>query len=151
MYSSIPIHWNIKSAPASLGRSRAGPVLTYLASWGQTPFSMYTSDYHHARQKHAQTHGSTRMGHWLEISHVILKKCYFSRLKINHVTTVNVCAFVLELSGTNANTNFTAHQEILKCLRRKKNLSSSQDDNKCIYIITEVGWQGLILLSRCYS
>ncbi len=27
MYSTIPIHWNIKSAPASPGRSRAGPAL----------------------------------------------------------------------------------------------------------------------------
>jgi hypothetical protein len=27
MYSIIPIHWNIKSAPASPGRSRAGPSL----------------------------------------------------------------------------------------------------------------------------
>jgi hypothetical protein len=27
MYSTIPIHWNIKAAPASPGRSRAGPSL----------------------------------------------------------------------------------------------------------------------------
>ncbi len=27
MYSTIPIHWNIKSAPASPGRNRAGPAL----------------------------------------------------------------------------------------------------------------------------
>jgi hypothetical protein len=27
MYSTIPIHWYIKSAPASPGRSRAGPSL----------------------------------------------------------------------------------------------------------------------------
>jgi hypothetical protein len=27
MYSTIPIHWNIKSAPASPGRSRVGPSL----------------------------------------------------------------------------------------------------------------------------
>jgi hypothetical protein len=27
MYSTIPIHWNIKSAPASPGRSRVGPTL----------------------------------------------------------------------------------------------------------------------------
>ncbi len=27
MYSTLPIHWNIKSAPASPGRSRAGPSL----------------------------------------------------------------------------------------------------------------------------
>jgi hypothetical protein len=27
MYSTIPIHWNIKSSPASPGRSRVGPVL----------------------------------------------------------------------------------------------------------------------------
>ncbi len=27
MYSTIPIHWNITSAPASPGRSRVGPVL----------------------------------------------------------------------------------------------------------------------------
>ncbi len=26
MYSSIPIHWNIKSAPANSGRSRVGPA-----------------------------------------------------------------------------------------------------------------------------
>jgi hypothetical protein len=26
MYSTIPIHWNIKSAPASPGRSRVGPA-----------------------------------------------------------------------------------------------------------------------------
>jgi hypothetical protein len=65
------------------------------------------------------------MGHWLGISHVILKKCYFSRLTINHVTTVNVCAFVLELSGTNANTNFTAHQGINKIKSNQiKNLFS---------------------------
>ncbi len=31
MYSTIPIHWNIKSAPASPGRSRVGPAL-YLFS-----------------------------------------------------------------------------------------------------------------------
>jgi hypothetical protein len=27
MYSTIPIHWNLKSAPASPGTSRAGPAL----------------------------------------------------------------------------------------------------------------------------
>jgi hypothetical protein len=27
MYSNIPIHWNIKSAPASPGGSRVGPAL----------------------------------------------------------------------------------------------------------------------------
>jgi hypothetical protein len=27
IYSTIPVHWNIKSAPASPGRSRAGPSL----------------------------------------------------------------------------------------------------------------------------
>jgi hypothetical protein len=27
MYTTIPIHWNIKSAPAGPGRSRAGPAL----------------------------------------------------------------------------------------------------------------------------
>jgi hypothetical protein len=27
MYSTIPIHWNIESAPASQDRSRAGPSL----------------------------------------------------------------------------------------------------------------------------
>jgi hypothetical protein len=27
MYSTIPIHWNIKSAPANPGRSRVGPAL----------------------------------------------------------------------------------------------------------------------------
>jgi hypothetical protein len=27
MYSTRPIHWNIKSAPASPGRSRVGPAL----------------------------------------------------------------------------------------------------------------------------
>ncbi len=35
MYSTIPIHWNIKSAPASPGRSRVGPafyVFSFLAS-----------------------------------------------------------------------------------------------------------------------
>jgi hypothetical protein len=26
MYSTIPIHWNIKSPPASPGRSRVGPA-----------------------------------------------------------------------------------------------------------------------------
>jgi hypothetical protein len=34
MYSTIPIHWNIKSAPASSGRSRVGPafyVFSFLA------------------------------------------------------------------------------------------------------------------------
>jgi hypothetical protein len=36
MYSTIPIHWNIKSAPAGPGRSRVGPASTYLASWGGT-------------------------------------------------------------------------------------------------------------------
>jgi hypothetical protein len=39
MYSSIPIHWNIKSAPASPGRKRAGPSLYYLASWSWTALS----------------------------------------------------------------------------------------------------------------
>jgi hypothetical protein len=36
MYPTIPIHWNIKSAPASLGRSRAGPafyVFSFLGWW----------------------------------------------------------------------------------------------------------------------
>jgi hypothetical protein len=27
MYSTIPVHWNIKSAPASPGRSHVGPAL----------------------------------------------------------------------------------------------------------------------------
>jgi hypothetical protein len=26
MYSTIPMHWNIKSAPVSSGRSRVGPL-----------------------------------------------------------------------------------------------------------------------------
>jgi hypothetical protein len=34
MYPTIPIYWNIKSAPVSLGRSRAGPAFYVLASWG---------------------------------------------------------------------------------------------------------------------
>jgi hypothetical protein len=40
MYSSIPIHWNIKSAPASPGRSRAGPSLYVFSLLGftQKPF-----------------------------------------------------------------------------------------------------------------
>jgi hypothetical protein len=35
IYSTIPMHWNIKSAPASPGRSRVGPALyvQYLAPW----------------------------------------------------------------------------------------------------------------------
>jgi hypothetical protein len=35
MYSIIPIHWNIKSAPASPGRSPVGPALSVftVASW----------------------------------------------------------------------------------------------------------------------
>ncbi len=36
MYSTIPIHLNIKSAPASPGRSRIGQLSTYLASWEVT-------------------------------------------------------------------------------------------------------------------
>ncbi len=42
-YSTIPIHWNIKSAPASPGRSRVGPALyvcTYLASWVWSIFTV---------------------------------------------------------------------------------------------------------------
>ncbi len=57
MYSTIHIHWNIKSAPASPGRSRVRPALyvfrllrgqlsVYLASWATTctvhMYSMYT-------------------------------------------------------------------------------------------------------------
>ncbi len=34
MYSTIPIHWNIKSAPASPGRSRVGPAFNVLSFLG---------------------------------------------------------------------------------------------------------------------
>jgi hypothetical protein len=44
MYSTIPIHWNIKSAPASLGRSRAGPAL-YI-------FSLLDMNYAMGRKEH---------------------------------------------------------------------------------------------------
>ncbi len=37
MYSTIPIHWNIKSAPASPGRSRVGPAF-YVFSFLGTNF-----------------------------------------------------------------------------------------------------------------
>jgi hypothetical protein len=36
MYSTIPIHWNIKSAPASPGRSLAGPALYVFSLLGET-------------------------------------------------------------------------------------------------------------------
>ncbi len=35
MYSTLPIHWNIKSAPASPGRGRAGPALYVFSLLGQ--------------------------------------------------------------------------------------------------------------------
>ncbi len=35
MYSTIPIHWNIKSAPARPGRSRVGPALYAFSLMGQ--------------------------------------------------------------------------------------------------------------------
>ncbi len=38
MYSTIPVHWNIKSAPASLGRSRVGPAF-YIFSF----LNLYTT------------------------------------------------------------------------------------------------------------
>jgi hypothetical protein len=34
MYSTIPIHWNIKSAPARPGRSRVGPVFCVFSFLG---------------------------------------------------------------------------------------------------------------------
>ncbi len=34
MYSIIPIHWNIKSTPASPGRGRAGPALDVFSLLG---------------------------------------------------------------------------------------------------------------------
>ncbi len=40
MYSTIPIHWNIKSAPASPGRSRVGPAF-YVFSFLGYPSSLY--------------------------------------------------------------------------------------------------------------
>jgi hypothetical protein len=42
MYSTIPIHWNIKSAPASPGRSRAGPSLYVFSLLGQNPLQPNT-------------------------------------------------------------------------------------------------------------
>jgi hypothetical protein len=36
MYSTIPIHWNIKSAPASQGRSRVGPAFYVFSFLGCT-------------------------------------------------------------------------------------------------------------------
>ncbi len=36
MYSTIPIHWDIKSAPASSGRSRVGPALYVFSLLGHT-------------------------------------------------------------------------------------------------------------------
>ncbi len=35
MYSTIPIHWNIKSAPASPGRSRVGPAFYVFSFLGR--------------------------------------------------------------------------------------------------------------------
>jgi hypothetical protein len=43
MYSTIPIHWNIKSAPASPGKSRVGPAL-YV-------FSLLDKDHAHVHVK----------------------------------------------------------------------------------------------------
>jgi hypothetical protein len=37
MYFTIPIHWNIKSAPASLGRSRVGPAFYVFSFLGTAP------------------------------------------------------------------------------------------------------------------
>jgi hypothetical protein len=37
MYSTIPIHWNIKSAPASPGRSRVGPAFYVFSFLGCKP------------------------------------------------------------------------------------------------------------------
>jgi hypothetical protein len=36
MYSIMPIHWNIKSAPVSPGRSRVGPALYVFSLLGST-------------------------------------------------------------------------------------------------------------------
>jgi hypothetical protein len=36
MYSTIPIHWNIKSAPACPGRSRVGPAFYVFSFLGST-------------------------------------------------------------------------------------------------------------------
>jgi hypothetical protein len=41
MYSTIPIHWNIKSAPASSGRSCVGPAF-YVFSFMGGGQSYYT-------------------------------------------------------------------------------------------------------------
>jgi hypothetical protein len=36
LYCTMPIQWNIIFSPASPGRSRVGPELTYLATWVET-------------------------------------------------------------------------------------------------------------------
>jgi hypothetical protein len=41
MYSIIPIHWNIKSAPASPGRSRVGPALYVFSLLGENIHPMH--------------------------------------------------------------------------------------------------------------
>ncbi len=64
MYSTTPIHWNIKSAPASPGRSRVGPAFyvfsflghitqytrTYCLGWP----ALYTTDHLHLSLQPAQ-------------------------------------------------------------------------------------------------
>ncbi len=43
MYSTIPIHWNIKSAPVSPGRSRVGPALYVFSLLGQDCTEIYNT------------------------------------------------------------------------------------------------------------
>jgi hypothetical protein len=47
----------------------------------------------------------------------VLKKCYFDRLKINNITTLNVCAFITRVFGTGSNhkscTDFQRKWEII--------------------------------------
>ncbi len=68
MYSTIPIHWNIKSAPASPGRSRVGPafyVFSFLGCLYRTQCTqlqrtvLYTTTVHTQEAKYVERWPST--------------------------------------------------------------------------------------------
>jgi hypothetical protein len=83
MYSTIPIHWNIKSAPASPGRSRVGPALYVFSFLGFTFIDLT---------------GLQRIR--LKSIHVLLYSMYINAGAVGHSHIYSICSFICRCNQT---------------------------------------------------
>ncbi len=115
MYSTIPIHWNIKSAPASSGRSRVGPafyVFSFLAQGHPTStvlleYTLNTNCLHPYSQ-------DTTFHLGVEYICTIMQNCLRQYSQINRLTStsrahtsvvqqnIHTCSWVRHLTSTSS-------------------------------------------------